>query len=1009
MQLVAVGGAVLADAGAFGAEVVEFARLALDGPGEGGGLGVQLAEAAPALGEARVEALDGAPPQFAGVGAGAGLALGGGEAGAGLRDLGHGLLDAHGGGLEVGGEAVQFRAQLGAAGREAVEPLAPFLRVVGLGGAGQLAAALVDGGQVAAQAVQAGLLAVALAAGGVELGAALGVGAVAVGGELHEAFDRLAGAGDLLVVLRHERLQLGDAGGDLVHLALAGEGEGVFGGGGESAREHAGGVEEGAVHGDDRAQPAAQHAAGGAQVLDHDDAPEEGVDEVAEAVFAAHEAGGDADDAALLLQVEGMDAAQGVEGEELGAAGGAFAQEGDGAEGLLLAFDDDGVEAVFEGGVDGGLEAGGHAHVAREEAGHAIDLGGLAEAAGAHVLDQHLAHDEHVAGAVGDALVLVAHALQQVEAVAQGVEFARALPPGGLALGQLGLHAGEAFAGPGGGFARLGEAGLGGGGAFALFGEAAAVADEFDEQVLAAGLDGVQTGAVLVGGGAPGGVRDAVVEGGELAAQLLGAAVDGGVLALGDGEGVAGVGEGRAGGGDLVRGGGGAFPAVVVGVPLPGGERDAFALEALDFGAQLLQAGGGHGVAFAVEGEFVFEGAQAAFGVVAVALAAGDGLATAGDLLAEGLDLLAQGGGAGVGGLVPGDALVECGAGAGDGGARLVPAARVEVAQEAGEAGGELAVLVRAAGLAAQAAQARFEFGDDQFDAPHVLARAREARAGVVDLLAEALHVGGFVDEGAAVFGGEAEHLVDHALAHDGVAVLAHVGLLQQVVEVAQADAGAVEEVLAVAVAVGAPPDFDLGEIEGQPAVGVVEREHDLGHAQRGTVAAAGEDDVLLPAGAQQAQALFAEHPAHGVGHVALAGAVGADDGGDAGAELEGGLAREALEAVDGEALDVHGQPPPAAARASRAASCWAVRLLTPAPRPMRAPRARTSTTKRRSPRWSHSSTVTYSGGSCQRACTRCWRADLGSRGAPPSRTRSNSGLSRRRARARATLRPRAR
>ena len=46
------------------------------------------------------------------------------------------------------------------------------------------------------------------------------------------------------------------------------------------------------------------------------------------------------------------------------------------------------------------------------------------------------------------------------------------------------------------------------------------------------------------------------------------------------------------------------------------------------------------------------------------------------------------------------------------------------------------------------------------------------------------------------------------------------------------------------------------------------------------------------------ARRLLAQHPAHGVGDVALAGAVGSDDGGDAGIEDELGLAGEGLEAL---------------------------------------------------------------------------------------------------------------
>ena len=53
--------------------------------------------------------------------------------------------------------------------------------------------------------------------------------------------------------------------------------------------------------------------------------------------------------------------------------------------------------------------------------------------------------------------------------------------------------------------------------------------------------------------------------------------------------------------------------------------------------------------------------------------------------------------------------------------------------------------------------------------------------------------------------------------------------------------------------------------------------------------------------------AVLARHPAKGGSDVACARAVGADDGGHAGAEQEVGTVGEALEALDGKLLEVHG------------------------------------------------------------------------------------------------------
>ena len=67
----------------------------------------------------------------------------------------------------------------------------------------------------------------------------------------------------------------------------------------------------------------------------------------------------------------------------------------------------------------------------------------------------------------------------------------------------------------------------------------------------------------------------------------------------------------------------------------------------------------------------------------------------------------------------------------------------------------------------------------------------------------------------------------------------------------------------------------------GQPARGVVDGERHLGPAQGGPAGGAGEDDVLHLLRAQRARPLGAEHPGHGVDHVGLAAAVGADHHGD--------------------------------------------------------------------------------------------------------------------------------
>ena len=116
--------------------------------------------------------------------------------------------------------------------------------------------------------------------------------------------------------------------------------------------------------------------------------------------------------------------------------------------------------------------------------------------------------------------------------------------------------------------------------------------------------------------------------------------------------------------------------------------------------------------------------------------------------------------------------------------------------------------------------------------------------------------------------------------------------------DIAEADLGVVDQELGVAAAVHAAGDFDLGEVEGEPAVAVVEGDADLGEAGGGAVIGAGEDDVLEAASAHLAGGSFAHDPADGVHDIGLTGAVRADDGGDARVDVEDGSRGERLVAL---------------------------------------------------------------------------------------------------------------
>ena len=116
----------------------------------------------------------------------------------------------------------------------------------------------------------------------------------------------------------------------------------------------------------------------------------------------------------------------------------------------------------------------------------------------------------------------------------------------------------------------------------------------------------------------------------------------------------------------------------------------------------------------------------------------------------------------------------------------------------------------------------------------------------------------------------------------------------------------AVDQVFIVAVPVGAAGDLDLFKIDGDLAAAVVQRQADLGHAQARLAVTAGEDDVGRFLGAQQAEALLAQAPTHGIHNVALAGAIGPDDRGHTGIEDKFGFLGECLEALNDNTFDQH-------------------------------------------------------------------------------------------------------
>jgi hypothetical protein len=167
----------------------------------------------------------------------------------------------------------------------------------------------------------------------------------------------------------------------------------------------------------------------------------------------------------------------------------------------------------------------------------------------------------------------------------------------------------------------------------------------------------------------------------------------------------------------------------------------------------------------------------------------------------------------------------------------------------------------------------------------------------------------GLLDEGPAILRLGVQHGVEPALTHDDVHLAADAGVAEQLLDVQQAARAAVDLVFALAGAEHPAGDRDLGVVDGQGAVAIVDGQGHLGAAQRGTPGRTGEDDVLHLAAAQGLGALLTEHPGDGVDDVGLAGAVGAHHAGDTRLQPQRRSGGEGLETLDRQALEVHESP----------------------------------------------------------------------------------------------------
>jgi len=154
------------------------------------------------------------------------------------------------------------------------------------------------------------------------------------------------------------------------------------------------------------------------------------------------------------------------------------------------------------------------------------------------------------------------------------------------------------------------------------------------------------------------------------------------------------------------------------------------------------------------------------------------------------------------------------------------------------------AVLLGLLRLLAQRFELGLHLSLDVVNAREVVLSLVELPEGLVPSPAVLRRARRFLEEGPAVLSAEAQDAVYLVLPDESVGALAKAGVEEQLLDVPQPAAGAVDEVVALAAAMGAARDGDLGVGQREGLVGVVQHEGYLGDAQGLAALIAVEDDV---------------------------------------------------------------------------------------------------------------------------------------------------------------------
>ena len=200
------------------------------------------------------------------------------------------------------------------------------------------------------------------------------------------------------------------------------------------------------------------------------------------------------------------------------------------------------------------------------------------------------------------------------------------------------------------------------------------------------------------------------------------------------------------------------------------------------------------------------------------------------------------------------------------------------------------------AGLGANAAEPVLHFFDDVGKPQHVLFDTFKPSQRFEFTEFEPADAGRLLEDDSAIARRRLQKDVHLALLNDAVGLRTHARPGEQVADVAEPGRCAVQQVLALAAAIDAAGNMDLGRVDRQQVFGIVEGERDLGGVGGPATARAVKDHVGHLAAAEAFDALLAQHPLNSVDDVRLARAVRPHHDRDAGGKLEPGAVGKALE-----------------------------------------------------------------------------------------------------------------